>query len=216
MTDKFHEELNDLRDLILKQGAFAYGMLADSMTALEDRDAGLAGRVYERRAELADRSHAIEEAALRLIALYQPMARDLRSIVCALRMNFALYRIGRYGKDIAQLADGLPAGPHVGNLMSLPHMADLVCAMIDDTLTAYRIEDIAPIVGMSHRDDVVDNLRYTIFRENLTHMMEDPQKISRCIDYVMVARYLERCADHACDIAGQVCYMVTGRRVEVK
>jgi phosphate transport system protein len=216
MADKFHEELKALRQLVLEQGAFAYGMLADSMTALQGRDPGLAGRVYERRIELAGRSHAIEEAALRLIALYQPMARDLRAIVCALHMNFALYRIGRYGKDVAQLVEGLSATPHAGNLMSLPHMADLVCGMIDDALRAYRLEDVEPIAGMSHRDDVVDNLRYTIFRENLTHMMEDPQTITRCIDYVMIARYLERCADHACDIAGQVCYMVTGRRVDVK
>ncbi len=216
MTDKFHEELKDLRDLVLEQGAFASGMLSDSMIALQDRDRGLAGRVYARRAELADKSHAIEEAALRLIALYQPMARDLRSIVCALRMNFALFRIGRYGKDIAQLVGELSGEPHTGNLASLPHMADLVRAMIADALKAYRIEGIGPIAGMSHRDDVVDNLRYTIFRESLTHMMEDPQKITRYIDYVMIARYLERCADHACDIAEQVCYMVTGERVEVK
>ncbi|MCM2465880.1 phosphate signaling complex protein PhoU [Methanoculleus oceani] len=216
MTDKFHQELKGLKDLVREQGAFASGMLSDSMIALQNRDPRLAGQVYARRTELADRSHAIEEAALRLIALYQPMARDLRSIVCALRMNFALYRIGRYGKDIAQLAEELSGEPHAGNLVSLPHMADLVCAMIDDALKAYRIEEIEPIAGMSHRDDVVDNLRYTIFREGLTYMMEDPRNIPRCIDYVMIARYLERCADHACDIAGQVCYMVTGERVEVK
>ncbi|MDV2482073.1 phosphate signaling complex protein PhoU [Methanoculleus sp. Wushi-C6] len=216
MADKFHEELKDLKNLVLEQGAFAYGMLADSIIALQNRDPELAGQVYERKTELADRSHAIEEAALRLIALYQPMARDLRAIVCALRMNFALYRIGRYGKDVAQLVDVLPANPPPANLMSLPHMADLVCGMVDDALRAYRSEDVGLIVGMSDRDDVVDNLRYTIFRESITHMMEDPQKITRCIDYVMIARYLERCADHACDIAGQVCYMVTGRRVDVK
>jgi phosphate transport system protein len=216
MTDKFHEELKALKDLVREQGAFASGMLSDSMIALENRDPGLAGQVYARRTELAGRNHAIEEAALRLIALYQPMARDLRSIVCALRMNFALYRIGRYGKDIAQLVGDLSVEPHIGNLRTLPHMADLVCAMIDDALKAYRIEDVEPIAGMSHRDDVVDNLRYTIFREGLTHMMEDPHNIPRYIDYVMIARYLERCADHACDIAEQVCYMVTGERVEVK
>ncbi|MDK2889778.1 MAG: phosphate transport system protein [Methanoculleus sp.] len=216
MTDKFHEELKALKDLVREQGAFASGMLSDSMIALQNRDPGLAARVYARRVELADKSHAIEEAALRLIALYQPMARDLRSIVCALRMNFALYRIGRYGKDIAQLAEELSGEPHLGNLMSLPHMEDLVSAMIADALKAYWIEGIEPIAGMSHRDDVVDNLRYTIFRESLTHMMEDPRNIPRCIDYVMIARYLERCADHACDIAEQVCYMVTGERVEVK
>ncbi|WP_238320555.1 phosphate signaling complex PhoU family protein [Methanoculleus bourgensis] len=100
--------------------------------------------------------------------------------------------------------------------MNLPHMADLVCAMIDDALKAYRTEDIVLIEGMSRRDDVVDDLRYAIFRESVTYMMEDPKNITRCMDYVMVARYLERCGDYACDIAEQVCYMVTGERVEVK
>lgn len=216
MVDKFREELKELKDLVLAQGAFAYGMLSRSMTALEDRDPKLAERVYQERVELAERNLAIEEAALRLIALYQPMARDLRSIICALRMNFALFRIGRYGKDIAKLVEGLSEKPHIGNLMNLPHMAELVCAMIDDSLKAYQTEEITPIEGMSRRDDVVDDLRYAIFRESVTYMMEDPKNITRCIDYVMIARYLERCGDYACDISEQVCYMVTGERVEVK
>lgn len=216
MLDKFREELKDLKHQVLEQGAFAYGMLSLAMTALQDQNPALAEQVYLRKVELAERNLAIEEAALRLIALYQPMAGDLRAIVCALRMNVALFRIGRYGKDIANLVEGLSGKPHIGNLMNLPHMADLVCAMIDDALRAYQTEDIEPIEGMSRRDDVVDDLRYAIFRESVTYMMEDPKNIARCIDYVMVARYLERCGDYACDIAEQVCYMVTGERVEVK
>ncbi|GLI46465.1 phosphate signaling complex protein PhoU [Methanoculleus bourgensis] len=216
MVNKYREELKDLKDMVQEQGVFAYGMLSLAMTALQDQDPELARQVHARRVELAERNLAIEEAALRLIALYQPMARDLRSIVCALRMNVALFRIGRYGKDIANLVEGLSEKPHIGNLMNLPHMADLVCAMIDDALKAYRTEDIVLIEGMSRRDDVVDDLRYAIFRESVTYMMEDPKNITRCMDYVMVARYLERCGDYACDIAEQVCYMVTGERVEVK
>ena len=216
MLDKFREELNVLKDMVEGQGAFARGMLSDSMIALQDQDRSLAGQVYARRVELAERNLAIEETALRLIALYQPMARDLRAIVCALRMNFALFRIGRYGKDIARLVEGLSKEPQIGNLMNLPHMADLVFAMIDDALDAYRTEESAPIEGMSRRDDVVDDLRYAVFRESVTYMMEDPKNIPRCIDYVMIARYLERCGDYACDIAEQVCYMITGERVEVK
>lgn len=216
MVNKYREELRELKDMVQDQGVFAYGMLSSAMTALQDQDPELARQVHARRVELAERNLAIEEAALRLIALYQPMARDLRSIVCALRMNVALFRIGRYGKDIANLVEGLSEKPHIGNLMNLPHMADLVCAMIDDALKAYRTEDIVLIEGMSRRDDVVDDLRYAIFRESVTYMMEDPKNITRCMDYVMVARYLERCGDYACDIAEQVCYMVTGERVEVK
>jgi phosphate transport system protein len=216
MVEKYHEELDDLKAAVLDMGSFSYDMLHNAVIALQNQDIELARRVYARRAELADRNHAIEEAALRLIALYQPMARDLRAIVCALRMNSSLFRIGRYGKDIADLVEGLSDEPHIGNMMSLPHMADLVCGMIDDALKAYRLDDIGPIKTMSHRDDTVDKLRYAIFREGVTYMMEDHQNITRCIDYVMIARYLERCGDHACDMAEQVYYMVTGERVEVK
>jgi phosphate transport system protein len=216
MVEKYHDELRALKARVLDLGAFSSGMLKNSVAALENQDLELAREVYAKRKELADRNHDIEEAALRLIALYQPMARDLRAIICALRMNNSLFRIGRYGKDIADLVQGLSEKPHLGNLMSLPHMADLVCGMIDDALRAYRTEEIGPIKEMSQRDDTVDNLRYAIFREGVTYMLEDHQNITRCIDYVMIARYLERCGDHACDMSERIHYMVTGERVEVK
>ncbi len=216
MTEKFNEGLQTLKGSVLDLGMLSYDMLHNAIVALRDQDPGLAERVYMKRGELAGRNHAIEDAALRLIALHQPMASDLRAIVCALRMDYSLFRIGRYGKDIAILVDRLCEKPHLANLMNIPHMADLVCAMIDDALKAYRTEDIAPIRNFSQRDDTVDAMRYTIFREGVTYMMEDPRTITRCIDYVMIARYLERCGDHACDMAEKICYMVTGERIEVK
>ena len=88
--------------------------------------------------------------------------------------------------------------------------------MVDDAITAYESDDLTRIKDFSTRDDTVDALRHSIFREGITYMMEDPKNISRCTHYIMVARYLERCADHACKIAENVHYMETGERIEIK
>jgi phosphate transport system protein len=100
--------------------------------------------------------------------------------------------------------------------MSIPHMTDLAIDMVDDAITAYESDDLTLIKDFSARDDTVDALRHSIFREGITYMMEDPKNISRCTHYIMVARYLERCADHACKIAENVHYMDTGERIEIK
>jgi phosphate transport system protein len=100
--------------------------------------------------------------------------------------------------------------------MSIPHMADLVIDMVDNAIAAYESDNLTLIEGFSARDDTVDALRHSIFREGITYMMEDPKNISRCTHYIMVARYLERCADHACKIAENVDYMETGERIEIK
>ncbi len=100
--------------------------------------------------------------------------------------------------------------------LSLPHMGELVLSMIHDALKAYETEDLSLIAHHSERDDRVDALRHTIFRDGITYMMEDPGTITRCTNYLMVARYLERSADHSCKIAEKVHYMVTGERIEIR
>ena len=95
-------------------------------------------------------------------------------------------------------------------------MADIVCKMIEDVLKAFETGDLSIIQDFAERDDNLDALRYSIFRECLTYMMENPKNITRCAHYMMIARYLERCGDHACKIAEKVHYMVTGERVEIK
>lgn len=158
----------------------------------------------------------IEEKALQLIALYQPMAKDMRAIACILKMITYLTRIGRYGKDIANVAKELADKPHIAKLVEIPYMAEIVCKMIDDALKAFETEDLSLIEDFSERDDSVDALRYSIFRECIPYVMEDPKNITRCAHYAMIARYLERCTDHACKIAEKVYYMVTGERREIK
>jgi phosphate transport system protein len=216
MVEKFHVELEGLQEDVLKMGYLARDMLEKSISALENQDLGMAQWVISRKGLIADMDDEIEQKALRLIALYQPMAKDLRTIACSLKMITYLTRIGRYGKDIAVLVDELSAKPHISNLLSIPHMSQMVHAMIGNDLKAYETSDLSYIHDLSKRDSDIDALRYSVFRECITYMMEDPKNITRCTNYVMIARYLERCGDHACKMGEKIHYMVTGERIEIR
>jgi phosphate transport system protein len=215
MVEKFHDELADLKERVLEMGYLAQGMLCDGVASLKEQDVELANDVYERKYRLAEMDESIEEEALRLIALYQPMAKDMRTIGCCLKMITYLTRIGRYGKDISNIAKQLANVDHVSKLISIPYMQQKACEMIGDALQAFKTENLGLIAGFEDRDDDVDALRYSIFRECISYMVEDAKYITRCAHYIMVARYIERCADHACKIAEKVRYMVTGERVEI-
>lgn len=194
---------------------FGRSMLKDSVDALVQQDEQLAASVVARKRDIHAREVELEERCYQLIALYQPMAKDMRIIACTLKVITASMRIGRYGKVIANIVREIAEKPHVSYTMSIPHMAELVVEMIDDAITAYETDSIDLIADFSPRDDTIDALRHSIFREGITHMMEDPRTITRCTHYIMVARYLERCADHACKIAENVQYMETGERIEI-
>lgn len=215
MVEKFHIELKNTKKDVIKMGYIAKDMLKDSVKALKDRDIKLAKKVESKKTVLAEMDDKIEEKAFRLIALYQPMAKDMREIACILKMITYLTRIGRYGKDIAKTVKEFEKKAHVKKLVSIPHMADIVSSMIDDALTVFETGDISKFNDFIEREETVDELRYSIYRECLSYMMEDQKVIKRCMQYTMVARYLERCADHACKIAEKIYYMVTGERVEI-
>ncbi len=216
MAEKFHTELKDLKTETLEMAHLGRFMLRTAVDALIRQDPELAESVIVRKGEIHDLEVRLEEHCYHLIALYQPMAKDMRTIACTLKVISASLRIGRYGKVIAKVAKELADRPHIASLMSIPHMADLAIDMVDDAITAYESDDLTRIKDFSTRDDTVDALRHSIFREGITYMMEDPKNISRCTHYIMVARYLERCADHACKIAENVHYMETGERIEIK
>lgn len=216
MTEKFHQELSELKGNVIVMGRLAMEMLQKSVEALKNQDVELADWVVSKKREIADWDDKIEDEALKLIALNQPMAKDLRTVACILKTITYLARIGRYGKDIAKVVKDLSSQPHINRLVNIPHMSQLVCEMIDDALVAFETEDISKIKDFKERDDNVDSLRYSIFREVVSYMMEDPKFITRGANYAMVARYLERCGDHACKIAEKTRFMVTGERVEIK
>ena len=215
MVKKFHDELKKLNKDVIKMGVLAKEMLQKSVESLKELDAEKAEWVLSKKGAIADMDDKIEERTLRLITLYQPMASDMREIACILKMITYLNRVGRYGKDIAKLVGNWEDKRHVKKLVSIPHMSDLVCNMLEDAMNAFETKDISKFSDFSDRDDTVDELRYSIFRECLSYMMEDPKVITRCTNYIMVARYLERCADHACKMAEKIYYMVKGERVEI-
>ena len=215
MVEKFHEELDEVKKDVIILGNLSKDMLNKSVISLKDRDIELAKWVLSKKAKLADLDDKIEEKTFRLIALYQPMAKDMREIACILKMITYLTRIGRYGKDIARIAEELADKPHIKKLISLPYMSEIVSGMIDDALKSFKKYDVSKFNDFVAREQNVDALRYSIFRECLSYMMEDPKVIKRCTYYIMVARYLERCGDHACKIAEKIHYMVTGERVEI-
>ncbi|MFA4862112.1 phosphate signaling complex protein PhoU, partial [Methanoregula sp.] len=197
MAEKFHVELKQLKTDTVAMSLFGRDMLRTAVDALIRQDRELAASVVSRKDELHALEVKLEEHCYQLIALNQPMAKDMRVIACTLKVIGASMRIGRYGKVIANIVREISDKPHIANLMSIPHMADLVIDMVDDAIHAYESDNLRLIDEFSARDDTIDALRHSIFREGITYMMEDPKNISRCTHYIMVARYLERCADHS-------------------
>jgi phosphate transport system protein len=216
MVEKFHIELEKLKQNVLKMGDLATSMLSGSVESLKNLDVKIADSVIAKKVDLAKKNVQLEEEALQLIALYQPMAVDMRTIACCLKMTTDLNRIGRYGKDIAKVTKEIYPSPHIKKIIHIPQMNEIVCKMINDAFTAFKTGDLSLIKDFSERDDDVDHLRYSIFRECLTYMMEDQKNITICTNYILVARYLERCGDHACNMAEQIHYMVTGKRIDLK
>ena len=215
MAEKFHTELEQLREETLAMGRFARDMLNDALKALMDEDSEAAKEIVSRKTQIRETTTVLEEKAYRLIAMNQPMAKDMRVIACSLKIITSSERIGRYGKDIANMVKHIRGQPNFMQPLPIQHMADQVIAMIDDTLAAYETEDLEKIAGLSFRDDTIDSLWHSIFRETLTFMMENPKTITRSTYYIMVARYLERSGDHACKMAENIHYMVTGERIEI-
>jgi len=215
MPEKFDVDLDKLNNDISEMAALSRSMLIDSVKALKDLDKDLAIDIMSRKDALYAYDDRIEERALKMLTLYSPMASDLRRIATIFKMITYLTRIGRYGYDIAKITTHLVGQPHVKRLIDIPRMAEIVGGMLDDVLFSFRTGDLERIRDVEDRDDIVDQIRYSIFRECLTYMMEDPKTITRCTDYIMISRYLERCGDHACKIAEKVHYMVTGERIEI-
>ncbi|MBN1389240.1 MAG: phosphate signaling complex protein PhoU [Candidatus Thermoplasmatota archaeon] len=215
MPKKFDDEMDVLNNKIRKMGRLSRKMLMDAVSSLKERDRTMAQQVLSSKKELYDFDHNIEEHVLRVLTLYQPVAKDMRNLACILKMITYLTRIGRYGYDIAKVTLEVADQPHVKKLIDIPFMAEHVASMMDDVLKAWETEDLSLIEDLEERDDILDEKRYSIFRECLTYMMEDPKTITRCTHYIMVARYLERCGDHCCKIAEKVVYKVKGEHVEI-
>jgi len=216
MSEKFHTELDRLKQDTAEMARFARDMLSESLNALIRQDSEKALQVISKKQHIREVTITLEDRTYQLIALYQPMAKDMRVIACTLKMITAAERIGRYGKDIANMVKHLQDQPDFAQPLPILHMAQQVLGMIDDAIAAFETENLEAIKEFSSRDDTVDALWHSIFRETLTFMIENPKTITRSTYSIMVARYLERSGDHACKMAENIHYMVTGERIEIK
>jgi len=215
--EKFRESLEKLKMEVLDMGNLAVNMLSEAIESMKTIDVGKANEVYALKDKLMDYDDQIEIKALNLISLYQPVARDIRSLACILKLITYITRIGRYGKDIAKIViKELDGKEHIKKIVHIPKMTEDVISMINDAINAFKYSEIEFIRDMAERDDVVDEMRMEIFRECLTYMMENPKNISVCTAYILISRYLERCGDHAAKMCEKIHYMVTGERIEIK
>jgi phosphate transport system protein len=184
-----------------------------AVQSFEKLDMNLAEQVKRIDTEMYRLNVEIEKRCLEVIALQSPVAKDLRTIGTYLKVITDFDRIGRYARDIAEVTAHAQAMAHFKPLVSIPHMAKMAEEMVDLSVKAFLDRDTEPTKQVFELEDKVDSLYDEIFREVITYMMEDSKKIGLGMNYALVARYLERIADHACNISERVIYMVTGQRV---
>ncbi|MBT5571114.1 MAG: phosphate signaling complex protein PhoU [Alphaproteobacteria bacterium] len=210
IVKSFDEELSRLSDLISRMGGLAESQLEDSIEALQQRDSALAeGAVANDK--LIDDLHAeVDEMAIRLLALRQPMASDLRHIVTALKIAPMVERIGDYAKNVAKRTIALNQMPPVKPLFTVPRMGHVVRDMTKDVLDAFSTKDVVLARDVWVRDKEVDDMYDSLFRELLTYMMEDARNITACTHLLFVARNIERIGDLATNIAELIYYQVEG------
>ena len=209
----YERELQWVKENLLYLGALAEKAIQDAMTSLLERNSDLAHEVIAADDKLNKLDAEIEERCIRLLALRQPAARDLRFITTAIKINGHLERIGDMAVNIAERALILNKEPQLKPYIDLPRMADITRGMIRESLDALVREDCDLANKVRKDDEMVDNLNDQIFRELLTYMIEDPRTIHRAILITQISKNLERISDHAESIADMVIYMVTGKSV---
>ncbi len=210
----FDEELKLLKEKLLEMAARAEEQIALAIRGLKDREENLACRVLEREEAINLLDIEIDEMAMRLLALRQPMATDLRFITSAMRIGSDLERIGDLAVNIAERTMDLLKHPQLKPLIDIPRMAEMAQEMVRDALNAFINGDDKLAKDVCERDDRVDELNDQVFRELLTYMMQDAGTIARAVDLILVGRHLERIADHATNIGEDVIYMVRGKTIK--
>lgn len=209
----YDEELQELRHQLLEMGGLVEKQIADAIRALVDRDDEFARLIIERDRTVNRMEVQIDDICLRLLALHQPAARDLRLITTALKINTDLERAGDMAENICERVLELCREPQLKPLVDLPRMAVLAQGMLHQALDAFVREDAELALQVCHQDDEVDQLTDQLLRELLTFMLEDPHTISRALRLIFVSKYLERLADHATNIAEMVIFMVKGKSI---
>jgi phosphate transport system protein len=210
---QYEEELSDLRRRILEMGGLVERQIADAVKALVGKDAALAEATIRKDHAVNRLDVEIDELCIRLLALRQPAASDLRVITTALKITTDLERIGDRAASIAERALELLGEPQLKPYVDIPRMAEIASEMLRGSLDAFVRNDVELALEVCRKDDAVDKLNDQIFRELLSFMIEQPATITRAMRVLFVSKYLERIADHATNIAEMVIYLVEGKLV---
>lgn len=212
----YDQELENLRKDLINMGNQVTTAIQDAVSSLTAKDTVLAQKVLDGDDAIDRKEAEIEDKCMLLIARQQPLAKDLRIIGTGFKITTDLERIGDHAYNIAEISIVLAEQTLIKPLVDIPRMASMSQKMLKDSLEAYVTLDITLAEQVCLADDEVDNLYEQMFRELLTYMMEDPSNIGQATKLIFIARYLERIADHATNIAEWLIYLVTGQRLRKK
>jgi phosphate transport system protein len=215
VRESFQEQLNNLRNDILLMGKLVETAIETAMAALKRQDLDLAEKVVMDDEKIDRLELDIERRCLSLLALQQPMARDLRFIGTALKINTDLERMGDYASNIAKVVLSLGEEPLIKPLVDLPRMADLAQKMVRENLAAYVNQDRDMALKAAMHDHDINILYHQVFNELLAFMTRDAANIKQATYLLFIARYLERIGDHATNLSEWIVYMITGERLEL-
>lgn len=214
IVKSFHDELENLSTSITQMGGLCETQLADAIDAIARRDVGLAENIVKLDAKIDALEQQVERQAVSLLALRQPLASDLRETLGALRISVDLERIGDLAKSIAKRATVVSRDVTDQNLtQGLVRMGRLSLSQLKNVLDAFSRRDANAAIVVWKRDEEIDEIYNSLFRELLTYMMEDPRKISPSTHLLFIAKNFERIGDHATNIAEIVTYIVTGAKM---
>ncbi len=211
----FADQINELEQDVLKMGSVVEQMLHKSIEALATRNPVLADEARAMDDIVDDYNLSLENQCLKLLALQQPMARDLRTIAAVLKIITDVERMGDYVVDIAKTAKKLADRPLFKPLVHIPQMSDLVKKMLREALEAFVSRDIGLIQRMIEDDDKVDMLNKIVYNELIDYIRNDPSVTDQAIPLLLISRYLERLADHVTNVGERVYYMETGEMKEL-
>jgi len=213
-TDRHYEaELKGLHVKILEMGGLVEKQIADAVTAMINRDDEQARLIIERDHVVNRMDVDIDDLCIRLLALHQPAAGDLRLITTGLKITTDLERIGDMAVNMCERILELNREPQLKPLIDLPRMAEVAQHMLRESLDSFVREDVEIALTVCREDDIIDDLNSQLFRELLSYMAENPQTTSRAIRLLFIGKYLERIGDHATNIAEMVVFMVRGKSI---
>jgi phosphate transport system protein len=206
----FVEELEQLKTKLLEMGSLVESSIQRSILAVTQKDRSAAAEVFRNEARINAIELEIDDFAVKLLALQQPMAADLRLIIAALKINTDLERMGDLAENIAHRALALMEGAPIKPLIDIPHIAGLVQSMVRKALDAFVTRDADLARSVLASDDAVDSLRTACYHELVSYMEQDPNNIQEALALLSITRNLERIADHSTNIAEDVMFLVKG------